>query len=58
MSPKEVMKKAKEPEGGGEIQQEDGQEGENIDIKQNVWQNAQAEFSICIKVRHHKFSWR
>lgn len=54
MSPKEVMKKGKKPE-GKKIQPEDGQGGENIDIKQNVWQDAQAEFSICIKVRHHKF---
>lgn len=54
MSPKEVMKKGKKPE-GKKIQPEEGQGGENIDIKQNVWQDAQAEFSICIKVRHHKF---
>lgn len=54
MSPKEVMKKGKKPE-GKKIQPEVGQGGENIDIKQNVWQDAQAEFSVCIKVRHHKF---
>lgn len=40
------------------MQQQDNQEGENVDIKQNVWQHAQAKFSIHIKVKHYKFFWR
>lgn len=54
MSPEVVMKKSQEARREKKIQQ-DSQEGENVDIKQNVWQHAQAKFSKHIKVRHHKF---
>lgn len=54
MSPEVVMKKSQEARREKKYNKVAKRE-KNVDMKQNVWQHAQAKFSIHIKVRRHKF---